>query len=232
MEMKFSSLCAVLVLGALAATSSFGDMIPTAGIIGVANPFDGDALDIGGDGLAIDDGWMIVREDRWTKAGGVLTRTTLNAYSDYGIGMFVTNSETASDNTLTFSFSYDIAEAAGAEARYAVYGITDDNGGGPWLGSWGDGVNPNTLVATVPQDPPTNNYTFTELMRADVPTGADSVSVDAVLAADYDYYFVGFSADNDTSGTVQFSNVSLVPEPMTLSLLGLGSLVALRRRRK
>jgi hypothetical protein len=45
-------------------------------------------------------------------------------------------------------------------------------------------------------------------------------------------YFEVMGFDNEYTSQLQLDNVSLTPEPATMSLLGLGGLVALRRRRK
>ena len=52
------------------------------------------------------------------------------------------------------------------------------------------------------------------------------------LGSGYDYLLVALSAKGGDAAEVRLERVDITPEPATLSLLGLGGLVAMRRRRR
>jgi hypothetical protein len=60
----------------------------------------------------------------------------------------------------------------------------------------------------------------------------ETQTFDIDLGAGYEYLMVTFGAGANDAYGVAIDNVDIVPEPATLSLLGLGGLMAVARRRR
>ncbi len=60
----------------------------------------------------------------------------------------------------------------------------------------------------------------------------DSKSADIPDVGDHNHYIVWFSAEAGTSTNYRLDNVSLTPEPATMSLLGLGGLTMMIRKKR
>lgn len=74
-----------------------------------------------------------------------------------------------------------------------------------------------------------DNFGSSELSYMDGPTKTSIGSVE--FQSDYSFDAVGLSVNDVTDGQVNSLELTMVPEPMTLGILAIGGLVALRRRR-
>jgi len=171
----------------------------------------------GSTGMYTADGWDTV----WN--AGVWADTGQNALKAWGDGAQWGNGGAnqlgfAMYAGTTVSLSVDILDPSaepmtGAEAHLAL--TFKDSGGNALNGTWGTAY-VNVGSGTLTPDTWTN-FSFSAV----APAG--TVSVDLQLE------FQGTSAGGG-GGAVWFDNVGIIPEPMTVALLGLGGLLLRRRK--
>jgi len=214
--------CLLALIPACAVSSLSAELIVDGsfdvGFAGSTSKIAGDALNIGGDGLLIDDGWINGTSNAWTISSGVVSRGSSNhqKYSPRGFGQIVSNSAGyASGQDVVFSFDYNLTPG-NAGFRYVLYGVTGDSSGQTgWLLHNGDSVAIGGGSVGVNGGPePNGNYLFTELdggpSQTGVLSGAGSYSATVTLGDDYDFFVVAFATDNDNNAASSLDNVSLV----------------------
>lgn len=208
----------------------------------------------GGTGIAspgnhiYDGGWIswLNGTAHWEVTGGQLSRTATGQYNYGGIGQMISNPGNGTfDNgdTVTFGFDYMYNGTTGGGLAGSVYGITAPNGtNATWNLSAGEAISNlgQTASPTITADYTTGtDYqfylldTFSDTSAS--ATRASYASANITLTRQYDLFVVVFQAKPNGAGagtvTVDNVNFSSIPEPATIGMLGLGTLVALMLRR-
>lgn len=175
-------------------------------------------------------GTWIAPDSSWEFTGTIAQHGSSADANAFGTGLAQVIAAPADGTVLTFSFDY--VNSAGFGLDVHVYGI-DSSAGFP-----GTSSNPGSIAGA------TNFLTSVDGGDGDLDVGSTSTGVfntfvenNVTVTGGHDYLvvsfeFLGASAVSDP-GLVEraIDNVSLVPEPATMSLLGLGGLALLRRRR-
>jgi hypothetical protein len=176
--------------------------------------------------IDLDNGWVQARNN-WTIVAGAMEKTKGSAGK--GLGQAFTFSGTGT-RTLKFDF---VNAIAGTSANSQVYLIGMTGSGNYVTGNGNDEVKIGDLLGLSKQPGTGGNYTPSYLISTVVTaTGGDGTFFLSFTASDTyaSYYFAVASGDNGV-GSFTIDNVSIVPEPATVGMLGLGALVALLVRR-
>jgi hypothetical protein len=239
---------ALFLLPGLSRANMIADPGFDVGFVASTGSLSGDTPAVGGDGLNIDDGWInnsFNGADQWLVSGGKAVRDfSANRFRQSGFGQIVTNAENVlSGDSLTLAFDFTAKAPTGL--MYRAYGITQ-TGGSSWLTFNGDGVELSGTLDIDGGPEPAGNYDFASIAYGALGVNtldSGTHSIDIALTNDYEYFFVGFSAelDNLSGALAEVDNVRLfetppspggaVPEPLALGLVGLASLSLCARRR-
>lgn len=188
------------------------------GFAGTASILSGDAVDIGGDGLLIDDGWIDGVTNGWSISANTASRgpTNANKFSSRGFGQMVSNSAGyANGQDIVLSFDYDLSPG-NLGFGYVLYGVTGDSTGQTaWESFNGDGVKISVgEVGPSGGSGTAGSYVLTELSggpsNVGALNGAGSFSDTITLGDDYDFFIIAFATDVDQStADSTLNNVSL-----------------------
>ncbi len=176
--------------------------------MGEDNSLDGDT--------DMDQGWfrnVQASTDAWTIIAGEAVRGTDEGASHRGFGQMFTHAGSVS----FVKFDYDAF--AGNGLQVILVGYTGS-------GSYNSNDGFRTANTAIPTG---DNYTITTLVNETIASGSGSIQYDFTAGA-YDNYAIKFLAKGD-DGAATVDNVTVVPEPATVGMLGLGALVALAIRR-
>lgn len=196
-------------------------------IVGSAGQIFPVALDVGGDGANLDDGWLDGQSGTWEITDGQLVRTDNTRFSQRGIGQAFSNPGFASGEEVILSFDYNYTSDTPLD--FGLWGIPDSlplnlNN---WAAFAGDSVTiANAEVNLSNGD--IGNYDLVELSLQTL--GGDSTNVagtyeeSVTLSDDFDIFIFVIAAElNNTANRVaEFDNFSLgvIPEPSHAALLG------------
>ena len=170
----------------------------------------------------LDQGWQAGAQ--WLIVSGKAVRQNVNTLVDRPFGQTFTD---ARDGSFTFSFDYNNVDDA--VMKVVVIGV-NFNATDPDFPGTLDSIGTGSALAI----PTGTKQSFADLLGSGVTTfssatGSGSFSQAITLnSTSFDAYMVAFTSDG-TGSTID--NVSVVPEPATVGMLGLGALITLVIRR-
>jgi hypothetical protein len=177
---------------------------------------------------AVGKGWVTNSTVRMEISGGVASRNDANANSLGGIGQLF--SLTGETGTRTLQFDLAITDADSDLDFYVVLDGYDYLGGGDFMTvDYFSIITTNTAVTGARYDATRlGSYTHVNLGST---TGTKTFTFAA--NSSYEFYGVTFLSNtpDTTAETLTIDNVSVIPEPATVGMLGLGALVTLLIRR-
>jgi len=236
--LRLSLIVFLIALGASAemiVNSQFSSAIGSTG----ADVIDPDGSANNGDtALIIDAGWFSKTGLEFYLNNNALVRDPASAtrWSYVGIGQIMT-ADANNGEKIRFMFDQTVVDADGNSGYEAhLFGYDNIGTGTPgtpesWLVNSGDGI--DLLNPAGGDDTGRGNYNVYELANATFTSGAANYSTDITLTRDYEYFGIEFvsKAQNNDSWTIDNVSLDAVPEPATLGLLAMGSLIALAARR-